>query len=119
MAAGSAFSLTTTEVVTQEPKYNNIITQAESMKKEYYNLSSIPTEIFVLKFHALTNTQRDTLLDHYNDQSGGYYLFSWQSVPSYINGGSNISGRWVDKSLKMTPVSWNWWSCSLSFEKNI
>ena len=118
MAAGSAFTLTSSEAITLEPEYHNVITQSESMKKDYQNISTTPTRKYKLNFKALTNTDRDVLLTHYDDQYGGYHSFSWQSVPSYIGGGANITGRWVKGSLSMTVIS-NKWKCSIVFEKNI
>ncbi len=117
MAAGSAFSLVPSVVITSEPVYHNIITQSESMKKEYYNLSSDPVESYLLKFKALSDADRDTLLTHVKEQSGGYHSFSWQSVPSYIGSGANITGRWVDGSLRMPPKVGKYWACEIMFEK--
>ena len=119
MAAGSAFSLVPNEALTAEPEYHNVVTPAESMKKEYINISSTPVEKFTLNFNALTSAERDTLITHYNDQYGEYHSFSWQSVPSYIGSGANITGRWVDGSLKMTPASKTYWRCSIKFEKDV
>ena len=118
MAARGTFSLIPNEVLTAEPEYHNVITDSESMKKEYINIATTPTEKFTLNFNALTNTERDTLLDHYNDQYGGFYSFYWASVPSYIGSGAIIIGRWVKGSLKMTPISKTYWKCSIVFEKD-
>lgn len=118
MAAGDAFSETPQEVEVLEPEYHNVITPTESMKKEYLNLSATPVEKYRLRFKARTNTQRETIHTHYKDQSGGYYLFSWQSVPSYIGGGANISGRWVEGSFGMTPVGATFFNIELIFEKD-
>jgi len=118
MAAGSAFSLVPNEVITLEPEYNNVQSQTESMKKEYYNISTNAVEKYQLNFKALTNAERDILLTHYKDQSGDYHNFSWQSVPDYIGSGANITGRWVKGSLKMTIIS-NKLKCSIVFEKEI
>lgn len=117
MAAGSAFTLVPNEVITIEPDYHNVITASESEKKDYQNISTTKVQKYELKFKALTNVNRDILLTHFEDQSGGYYLFSWQSVPSYIGSGANISGRWVKGSLKMSIIS-NKWRCSVVFEKD-
>jgi len=99
MAAGSAFSLVPNEVITLEPEYNNVQSQTESMKKEYYNISINAVEKYQLNFKALTNAERDILLTHYKDQSGDYHNFSWESVPEYVNSGVNITGRWVKGSV--------------------
>jgi len=117
MAAGSAFTLTPTEVLTVEPEYHNVITESESMKKDYQNISTTKVQKYQLKFRALSNTDRDILQTHFEDQSGEYHSFSWQSVPSYIGGGANITGRWIKGSLKMRPIS-NRWDCEVGFEKD-
>jgi len=119
MAAGSAFSLEPDVVITLEPEYYNVITPAESAKKEYMNIASTPIERYKLEFAGLSDTDRDTLLTHYKDQYGGYHSFSWQSVPSYIGGGANITGRWVDGSLTMDPLLGRYWKCSIQFEKAV
>lgn len=118
MAAGSAFTLVPNEVITLTPYYHNVITASDSMKKEYMNISSTPVEAYQLIFKALTNANRDILKAHYDDQYGGYHNFSWQSVPSYIGSGANITARWVDNSLKMSIIS-NKWKCSIICEKEI
>jgi hypothetical protein len=117
MAAGSAFTLVPNEVITEEPEYHNVITESESMKKDYQNISTTKVQKYELRFKALINANRDILLTHYEDQYGDYHSFSWQSVPSYIGSGANITGRWVKGSLKMSIIS-NKWKCSVLFEKN-
>jgi hypothetical protein len=86
------------------------------MKKEYFNLSATPVEKYQLEFKVRNDAERDVILTHYKDQSGGFFPFSWQSVPDYIGSGANITGRWIDKSLQMTPVS-NKWRVTIDFEK--
>lgn len=117
MAAGSAFTLVPNEVITEEPEYHNIITESESMKKDYQNISTTSVQKYKLKFKVLTNANRNILLTHYNDQYGDYHSFSWQSVPSHIDSGANITGRWIKGSLKMSIVS-NRWRCEILFEKD-
>jgi len=118
MAAGSAFTLTPNTVSSMPPEYNNVQTQSESMKKEYYNISANAVERHELEFKALSSADMNVLLTHYKDQSAGYYPFSWQSVPNHINSGANITGRWIEGSLDMTPIS-NRWKCSITFEKAV
>jgi hypothetical protein len=117
MAAGDAFSLVPNVVKPLGRKYNNEQTTSDGMKKEYYNLSATPIKKFRLVFNALSATDMGTLRDHYDDQYGGYHNFSWQSVPDYINSGANITGRWVDGSLKREPTGHNRWKCTVDFEK--
>ena len=118
MAAGSTFSTIPNKVIPLVPEYHNIITTSESMKKEYLNLSATSVDKYKLIFNAVTNAVKETIQTHYKDQSGGYYPFSWQSVPSYIGSGANITGRWIDESLKMTPIGKDLWMCEIVFEKD-
>jgi len=116
-SAGDAFAVQPNTVVPHAPEYNNVVSQTESMKKEYYNISATAVEKWDLLFKVNTSTEMNAILTHYKDQSSGYYLFSWTSVPAYISGAA-ISGRWVPGSLKITPVS-NKWKVSLIFEKAV
>ncbi len=119
MAAGADFTLVPDLVEIQEPKYNNVITQSESMKKEFLNVSATPEERFRVVFYGLSDTDRSTLLTHFRDNSGGYYPFSWKSVPSYVYSGANMTGRWVEGSFKMSPIGGTRWSCDVVFEKSV
>jgi len=112
------FTLIPSEVIELDPIYNNVITESESMKKEFLNLSATPLQRYQLKFKALSTTDKDTLLTHYKGRYGGYDAFTWTSVPSYIESGVNINGRWVDGSLKISPVGNTHWVCSITIEKS-
>lgn len=117
MAAGEAFTLRPSLVIPMEPDYHNTITPSESMKKEYINRSSTPVERWELNFKILTNTEMGTLKTHYKDQSGNYYPFSWNTVPSYIDSGTAKTGRWVRGSLSFAANGNNKWSAKIVFEK--
>lgn len=119
MAPGANFTLTPNEVIPLEPEYHTIITPSEAMKKEYLNISTTPIERYQLNFSKLSNTDKELLLTHFKDNSGGYYPFSWTSVPSYIGGGTSMTGRWVIGSLKMSPVWRKYWACQITFEKAV
>ena len=119
MAAGDAFTSLTPNFVTPiNPDYHNKITPSESMKKEYLNMAATPVEQWRLKFSALSSANMNTLLTHVKDQSDGYYEFSWQTVPSHVNGGANITGHWVQGSLSITPSGTLWWTVEITFEKS-
>jgi hypothetical protein len=118
MAAGSAFTLEPHEVITIDPEYHNVITTAESMKKDYQNQSVTPTEKYKLIFKYLTNANRDVLLNHYKDQKSGYNSFSWQSVPSYIDSGVNKTGRWEEGSYN-NEIAGTMWRCEIIFETEV
>ena len=118
MAPGADFTMIPHEVEIIAPYYSNAISASESMKKEFFNLSATPIERYNLKFLALTSTELGTLRTHYKDNSGGYYPFTWKSVPTYIDAGANITGRWVDGSFTVASVAGLYWSCNIAFEKS-
>ena len=116
MAAGSPFTMKVNSVEIMEPAYHNVITTSESMKKEYMNVSSAAIQRFKLSLQLVTS-EKDTLLAHFNDQYGGYHSFSWTSVPSHINSGVSMTGRWVDGSLSLPIRAGLVWLCQVEFEK--
>jgi len=117
MAAGEDFTMAPSEVVELEPEYNNIITPTESMKKEYLNLSATALQKYKITFNVLTTANKDTLLTHFKANYGEFHSFTWKSVPSYIESGANITGRWVTGSLSITPIGYKRWTCSVIIEK--
>lgn len=116
--AADDFSLSPNFVTELDPIYNNVITESESMKKEFLNLSTTALQRYELKFSALTTANKDVLIGHYKARYGGYDSFIWTSVPAYIESGSNITGRWVDGSLQITPIGYKRWTCSITMEKS-
>ena len=112
------FTLVPNEVIELDPIFNNVITESESMKKEFLNLSTTALQRYQLKFKALTTANKDVLLDHYKARYGGDDEFKWTSVPAYIESGADITGRWVDGSLSISPVAGKYWVCSITMEKS-
>ena len=123
--AASDFSVTNigatpSEVVESAPIFHNILTESESMKKEYLNISITSIQRYTIKFNAKTTAIKDVILAHYNARYGGYGSFSWAAdmVPAHVNGGSALTGRWVDGSITFTPVGYKLWNISIQFEKS-
>lgn len=123
--AADDFALTPTWVYPETPKYNNVTTQSESMKKEYYNISANAVEKFRLKFEGMSDTNFKTLFDHYKGRYAGYDEFIWlnANIPSYILTllgltSENLTGRWVQDSFKFDPSS-KGWEASVIFEKSV
>ena len=115
------FTTLPSEVIEVAPDYHNIITQTESMKKEFLNLAATPVRRYRLKFNAQTTTVKDAILAHYDAQYGGYTSFSWATaaVPAHVNGGAAMTGRWIDGSLQFTGIGYKMWNISMEFEKSI
>ena len=115
------FAILPSEVIEEPPNYHNIITQTESMKKEYINLAATPVRKYRLKFNARTTAIKDAILAHYDTQKGGYVAFRWAAaaVPAHVNSGAAMTGRWIDGSLQFTGVGYKLWNISIGFEKSI
>lgn len=124
MAAGD-FTLTPTWVYPEARIFHNIVSQSESMKREYLNVSVTGVERFVLRYEGMTDANFETLFEHYNARYGGYGSFAWKNanIPLYIIdvldlGASDLTGRWVDGSFKFVPQSHSW-NAEIMFEKAI
>ncbi len=123
--AADDFALTPTWVQIEEPEYNNVITQSESMKKEFMNIATTPIEKFKLKFEGMSDANFKTLYDHYKGRYGGYDVFAWlnANIPAYIKTllgltTENLSGRWVTGSFK-PKVRAKSFDAEIVFEKDI
>lgn len=123
--AASDFSLMPTLVIPEEPEYHNIESQADSMKKEYFNISSTPVERFKLKFDGLSDSDFKILYDHVKARYGGYGLFDWLNayIPGYLKTllgitSGDLSGRWVDGSFRFD-VKPKHFTAEIVFERNV
>lgn len=120
------FTKVPSEVIPEVPSFNTIVTQSESMKKNYQSLSASATQRFKLIFKAMSNDDYVDVIDHYANCYGQYDNFSWTTVPSYIDtdldgtaDGSNMTGRWVEGSLMATPIGNSRWNVEITFEKDV
>jgi len=113
------FTVTPHLVTIESKEYNIIETQSEDMKKEYYKLSDTPTVRYRLHFKAVSSSTMGTILAHYDSAFGSYDSFSWTSVPSYIEAGASLTGRWVNDSIKISEVGMKFWNVQILFEKAI
>ena len=112
------FTTAPSEVVELSPIFNNVITDSESMKQEYLNISTTSVQQYKIKFNVVTTAVKDAILAHYNGRYGGYDPFAWKSVPAYVNSGADITGRWVGGSLQFTPIGYKRWNVSVIFQKS-
>lgn len=119
------FTLVPTWVHPEEPEFHNIETQSESMKKEYYNLSTSAVEKFRLVFEGLSDANFKTLRDHYMGRYGGFDSFLWKNsaIPEDIKTllgltTNDLTGRWVTGSFKHTPKPHSW-EAEITFEREV
>ena len=113
------FTMNPNEVVESEPIYNNAITESDSQKKAFLNLSTDGVKRYTLTFDVLTTVQKDAFLTHWNGELGGYTEFTWTTVPAHVHAGANLTGRWVDGSLVITGIAHRYWKIQVTFEESI
>jgi len=123
---GALSGVTPTWVYPQAPEFHNIVTESESQKKNYINLSgSTPALRWKLIWKNLSDTKFWTLHKHYYDQRSGVTAFAWKDVPSYIDtdmdgtvDGSDVTVRYMNGSFSFTPNAKSW-DAEVMVEKNI
>ena len=119
-------NVTPTWCIPIEPDFHLIVSQAESMKKNYQNFSgSTPVHQYRLQWPMMSDTNFATLNAHYSSTSGGYASFTWTCVPSYIDtdhdgtpDGNDMTGRWVKGTYQFTPNAHSW-NVEITFEQNV
>ena len=122
--AASDFTLIPTWVQPLEPIFNTLITQSETMKKEYQNISATSVKKYELKFEGLSDANFKVLFDHYNARYAGYASFVWKNayIPGYLKTllaitTGDITGRWVFGSFKYT-LRATAWDAEITLEEN-
>jgi len=112
--------VTPTWVIPLDEDYNVTITQSENLRKTFDLLSATPVIGYRLLFNGVTDGQFAAILAHYRGVSGTFAAFTWNTVPSYIDGGGGVGismlGRWAGKP-KFTPKSKSW-DVEMMFEKD-
>jgi hypothetical protein len=86
--------------------------------KDYYQIHSNVEKMFDLVFEGVTDTIRNRISKHYSRVTGPYLPFIWTTVPSYINEGTTMTVRYVDRSYK-EDVKSRYWTIEMTFEKDI
>lgn len=108
--------VTPTWVYPMEPQFHTIITQTESQKKNFLNLSgSTPVFKWKLVWEKMSDAKFWGLHKHFHDRGGGYAKFAWKDVPAYIDtdmdgtvDGSDVTVRYIAGSFKFSPNAHSW-----------
>jgi len=110
-------TVTPTWVTPIKELYNVNISPSRFMYRNYYLLSPTPQLQYKLNFTEITDSDYAVLLAQWRDVSGSYGIFDWNTVPSYIESGATMRGRWTGQpDIKPNARSWN---VSLIFERNL
>lgn len=99
------------------PKFNTIITKMEGMKKKSRVKSDDPERTWIIKFNGYSDSEHQSILDHYNGQYGDGLPFNWTSVPDNINNGNDLYVRYL--SMEETKIFNNCWEIEITFQEEI
>ena len=110
-------SVTPTWVTPIRELYNANISPGRFTYRNYYLLSPTPQLQYRLDFLSITDSDYAVLLAQWRDVSGNYSAFDWNTVPSYIESGATMRGRWIGQP-EINPKARSW-DISLVFEKDL
>ena len=114
--SASTFTWTADRAKELKPQYNVVSTISESFKqtRQYYG-GTTPLTTIELEFKVLDATDYGNILTHYNSAYGEYDSFVWNTVPSYINGGSNMTVHYAE--FDPEPIEKSLFHLRIVFEK--
>jgi hypothetical protein len=98
------------------PKYNNLKTEGEGMKRKTRLISSDPFLTWTLEFRLQTKAERDNILTHFNGQYGDTIPFYWTSVPTYISNASYYYVRYAADGYSEEVIASSIFNITLKFE---
>jgi hypothetical protein len=106
------------EYVTPKKSYPVYLTPSEIPgKKEALLLDDNPELIYSLTFKAVDPADRLSILAHYDGRFGPYSTFTWNGVPSNINGGAAMTVRYAESNpYSEKPLEAGLWEIQINFE---
>jgi hypothetical protein len=107
-----------TWVIPLVPDVGVLVSPDDRYVKDYYQMHSNVEKMFDIVFEGVTDTIRNRINRHYSRVTGPYLPFTWTTVPSYINEGTTMTVRYVDRSYK-EQVQAKHWEIEMTFEKDI
>jgi len=112
------FLWTPTWVIPLVPDVGVLESPDDRYIKDRYQMHSNVEKMFDLVFEGVTDTTRNKISRHYSRVTGPYRVFDWTTVPSYINEGTTMTVRYVDRSYK-EDVKSKYWTIEMTFEEDI
>ena len=91
MAAGDPFEFEVHSIDPQTPEWNVLQTDFEGWKRKTRLKSSDSIRRWIIEIRGRTNSEKDAILAHYNDQNGPFYNFTWNVLPAIWNAGYGTS----------------------------
>jgi len=100
MAAGDPFNFEVHSIKPKTPDWNVLQTQFEGWNRKTRLKSTDPIRGWSIEIRGRTNTEKDTILAHFNDQNGTYMNFTWNVLPTIWNTGYGTSYQVTYETLE-------------------
>jgi hypothetical protein len=91
MAAGDAFSFDVHSINPHTPEYNVLQTQMEGWKRKTRLKSTDPVRRWTVEVRGRTNSEKDLIVAHWDDNNGPLTNFTWNVLPAIWNTGYGTS----------------------------
>ncbi len=91
MAAGDAFNFEVHSINPHTPEWNVLQTDMEGWKRKTRLKSTDPIRRWTVEIRGRTNSEKDSILAHFNDNNGALTNFLWNVLPTIWNTGYGTS----------------------------
>jgi hypothetical protein len=91
MASGDSFNFEIHSIKPKTPEWNVLQTDFEGWSRKTRLKSTDPIRRWETEIRGRTNTEKDLILAHFNDQNGSYMNFTWNILPAIWNTGYGTS----------------------------
>ena len=119
MAAGDPFNFEVHSIDPGIPKWNVLQTDFEGWKRKTRLKSTDPIRRWTVEVRGRTNSEKDIILTHYNDNNGPLTNFQWNVLPTVWNTGYGTYYQVQYESMEYSnPDSIaNVWDFSITFRE--
>lgn len=115
---GPTFSFDIHRCTTKAPRWNNVATEMEGMKKKTRLKSTQPQREWEIEIHLQDDSETDLILDHFNDCYGiNGDIFLWER-PDFFGGGSYYV-RYKTFDYSNPEGLGTHWDFTISFEEEV
>lgn len=104
-----------------KPEYNVISTQMEGWKVKSRLKSTEPRRTWEVEIRGRTNSEKDSIVAHFDGQNGYNIPFNWIVVPNFFTGDNDTTYyvRYKEFSYSNPPGLGNIWEIIISFAEEL